>query len=146
MTRLGASHATAILQRASAGGQFTGVIPTTAESTTHNGAVYEFAVDDVGGLFFWESSEPIIVDQVNIDLGANGTVTINLVNLDANNLPVVGESWQLFTQAGARYVALNETNFKYVVLPKQAIQIISSGSASAKIAQVLGMIERSYTH
>jgi len=146
MARLGASHSTAIIQRASAAGQFTGVIPTTAQSTTHNGSVYEFAVDTVGGLFFWETSEPMIIDQVNIDLGANGTVTINLVNLDGSNLPVAGESWQLFTQAGARYVALNETNFKYVVLPKQAIQIISSGSASAKIAQILGMIERAYTH
>lgn len=146
MARIGATHATAILQRATAGGQFTGVIPTTDETTTHHGAVYEFAVDDVGGLFFWNTTEPIIVDQINIDLGANGTVTINLVNLDDDNLPVAGESWQLFTQAGARYTALNETNFKYTVLPNQAIQIISSGSAAVKIAQVVGMVERAYTH
>jgi hypothetical protein len=146
MARLGATHATSIIQRASGAGQFTGVIPTTAESTTHNGAVYEFAVDAVGGLFFWETAEPMMVDQVLIDLGANGTVFIYLVNLDANNLPVAGEQWQLFTQAGARYVALNETNFKYVLLPKQAIQIVSSVSASAKIAQVTGMVERAYTH
>jgi hypothetical protein len=146
MTRLGASHSTAILQRASAAGQFTGVIPTTAETTTHNGAVYEFAEDAVGGLFFWETSEPMMVDQINIDLGAAGTVFINLVNLDDDNMPVAGESWQLFTQAGQRYVALNETSFKYVLLPEQGIQIVSSLSAAAKIAQVIGMIERAYTH
>lgn len=146
MARLGATHATAILQRINATQQFTGVISGGDESTTHHGAVYEFAADDAGGLFFWETAEPIIVDQINIDLGASGTVTINLVNLDANNLPVAGELWQLFTQAGSRYVSLDETNFKKVVLPNQAIQIVSSGSAAAKIAQVVGMVERAYTH
>jgi hypothetical protein len=146
MARLGSSFSTAILQRVTAGGQFDGTTPNTAETTTHNGSVYEYAVDSNGGLFYWETSEAIMVDQINVDLGAAGTVTINLVNLDANNVPVAGESWQLFTQAAARYTSLNETNFKITVLPKQAIQIISSGSASAKIAQVVGMIERSYTH
>jgi hypothetical protein len=146
MARLGASHSTAILQRINAAQQFTGVISTGAQSTTHNGTVYEFAAANVGGLFFWESSEPIMVDQINIDLGAAGDVTINLVNLDANNAPVAGELWQLHAATNTRYVSLDETNFKKTLLPKQAIQIISTGSAAAKIAQVLGMIERAYTH
>ena len=146
MARRPASHSTAILQRINAAQQFTGVISPGAESTTHNGSVYEFAAADAGGLFYWDGSEPVMVDQINIDLGANGDVVINLVNLDANNTPIAGESWQLFTQAGARYVFLDETKFKCTLLPKQAIQVISTVAATAKIAQVVGMIERAYTH
>lgn len=146
MTRFGASHSTAILQRINANQQFTGVISTGAQSITHHGTVYEFAAANVGGLFYWETAEPIMVDQINIDLGAAGDVTINLVNLDSNNAPIAGESWLLHSATNTRYVSLDETNFKKTVLPKQAIQIISSGSAAAKIAQVVGMIERAYTH
>lgn len=146
MTRYGASYSTSILQRISAGNQFDGTLSGGAESTTRNGSVYEFAADNNGGLFFWETKEPIVVDQIIVNLGASGTVTVNLVNLDSNNAPIAGETWQLFTQSDQQYLALNETNFKYILLPGQAIQIISSGSAAAKIAQVYGMIERFYTH
>ena len=144
MPRPAANYPTAILQRINAAQQFNGALPGTAESTTRGGSMYEYAASDVGGLFYWDNQEPMVVDQILVDLGATGTCDVYLVNLDDNNAVVATERWRLYTTAADRYISLNHATLELIMLPKQAIQIVSGTSTAVKTAIVAGSIERAY--
>lgn len=144
MARPAANYPTGILQRINAAQQFTGAAHPGAQTTTRNGSMYEYAAADAGGLFYWDNQEPMVIDQILVDLGATGTCDIYLVNLDANNAVIAGERWRIHTSPSGQYIALNHATLELVVGPKQAIQIISGTSAAAKTALVTGSIERAY--
>lgn len=142
MSRRPASYPTAILQRITATNQFDGTLSAGAESTTRNGSMYEFAAAAAGGLFYWDNSEPMVIDQVLVDLGAAGNCEIYIVNLDAAYAPITTERWQIANELNVRYVEINKGSTQITLLPFQALQIVSTASAAAKTALVTGAIER----
>jgi hypothetical protein len=154
--RLASTAATAIQQRIAAGGNFDGTLPQDsghrADSPLYQpgNSIYKYAPIDKGGLFFWHNTEPLVLSQIHLDLGAASDVSIKLVNLDPvhinDDVPTVlaGESMLIEQATGVTYMALDEARLKTILLPYQGIQILSTANAAAQIAQVLASIERTY--
>lgn len=155
--RLAMTNATAIQQRVASGKIFTGALPQNgavrADSPLDLGySIYKYAqlAADGGGLFFWNNIEPLVCSQIHVDLGAAGDITISLVNLDPtkvnDDLPSVlsGESMIIEQATGVRFIALDEARFKTILLPYQAIQLVTTASGQAQIAQVVASLERTY--
>jgi hypothetical protein len=155
--RLAQSISTAIQQRVAATKKFTGALPqlgaVRADSPIARGnCLYKYAqlAADGGGLFFWNNAESLILSQIHLDLGAAGDTTISIVNLDPatlnDDLPAViaGESMPISITTAQRLVVLNEAQLKTVLLPYQGIQIVTTNSGAAQIAQVTVSIERTF--
>jgi 3-hydroxymyristoyl/3-hydroxydecanoyl-(acyl carrier protein) dehydratase len=155
--RIAQSASTAIQQRVAATKNFTGALPQAAgvraDSPVGPGnSLYKYAelAANGGGLFFWNNNEPLICSQIHVDLGAAGDITVSLVNLDPtkvdDDLPgaLAGESIIIEQSTGVRFIALDEARFKTVLLPFQAIQIVTTASGAAQIAQVVASLERTY--
>lgn len=145
--RLAGNFSMAIQQRVGAAHQFDGTLPTA--DAVQTGLIFKYSVQNAGGLFFFNNNESIIVSQFHVDIGASGDINIYLVNLDPNSpptapVPLAGESILIETQTGVQSVALDEAHFKVVLLPGQALQLVTASSASAKIAQCVGALERTY--
>lgn len=155
--RYAMTNPTAIQQRVASGKIFTGALPQAgavrADSPLDKGAsIYKYAqlAADGGGLFFWNTPEPLVCSQIHVDLGAAGDVTIKLVNLDPAHLnddtPTIlsGEAITIEAATGVSFMALDEARFKTVLLPYQGIQIITTASGQPQIAQVVASLERTY--
>lgn len=155
--RLAMTNPTAIQQRVASGQTFTGALPQAgavrADSPLDAGAsIYKYAplAASGGGLFFWNTYEPLVCSQIHVDLGAAGDITVKLVNLDPSkindDLPAAlsGEAITIEAATGVTFIALDEARFKTVLLPYQGIQIITTASAAAQIAQVVASLERTY--
>lgn len=149
------SWSTAIQQRISAAGNFDGTLPQAAsvraDSPLNPGnALYKYPVAAKGGLFFWNNNEPLVCTQIHVDLGASSDVTIKICNLDPtkvnDDLPasVVGEDITIEQSTGVTFLALDEARFKVILLPYQAIKIVSTANATAQIAQVIASLERTF--
>lgn len=156
-SRIATSISTAIQQQVVATKKFTGALPqlagVRADSPLQPGnSCFKYAqlAADGGGLFFWNNSEPLILSQIHLDLGANGDSTISIVNLNPttlnDDLPAVlaGESFPISILAATRFVVLNEAQLKTVLLPYQAIQIVTTNSGAAQIAQVTASLEKTF--
>lgn len=154
--RVPQSVATAIQQRITSGNHFDGTLPQDtghrADSPlyTPGNAIYKYPAESAGGLFFWNSPEPLVCSQIHIDLGAAANITVSIVNLDPthinDDLPSVlsGESLIIEQATNVQYMALDEARFKTVLLPYQAISIVTTASGAAQIAQVVASLERTY--
>jgi hypothetical protein len=147
IARTAGNYSMAIQQRIAAAHQFDGTLP--AADCSQVGLIYKYTEQNAGGLFFFNNNESIIISQFHVDLGASGDLTLSIVNLDPASpasapTPLAGESIMVESVTGQQFVALDEARFKIVLLPGQALQLISSGSAVAKIAQCVGAIERTY--
>lgn len=155
--RIAGTASTAIQQRMASGHLFTGALPQAAgvradSPVGTDKSIFKYAqlAADGGGLFFWNNNEPLICSQIHIDLGAAGDITINLVNLDPtkveDDLPAIlaGESMLIEQATGVRFIALDEARFKTTIMPYQGIQIITTNSSAAQIAQVVASLERGY--
>lgn len=155
--RLPYTQSTAIQQRITAGNTFNGTFPTgdcplANASGSPGPMIYKFGAQAAGGLFFWDTNEPVICGQFHIDVGSSADIKLYLVNLDPTTCKIgstptvlTGESILIEEQTGANYVALDEARFKTVLLPYQALQLIVSGATgTAMIAQAVGSIERTY--
>lgn len=155
--RLAQSISTAIQQRVAATKKFTGALPqlagVRADSPLAIGnCMFKYAAlaADGGGLFFWNTYESLILSQIHLDLGANGDATISIVNLNPttvnDDLPAVvaGESMLISSTTAQRLVVLNEAQLKTVLLPYQGIQIVTTNSGAAQIAQVTASLERTF--
>jgi len=147
--RLAQSISTAIQQRVAATKRFTGALPqlgaVRADSPLAVGnCVYKYAplAGDGGGL--------LILSQIHLDLGANGDTTISIVNLNPATInddlpaPLAGESMPISITVAQRLVVLNEAQLKTVLLPYQGIQIVTTNSGAAQIAQVTASLERTF--
>lgn len=112
--------------------------------------MYKYPVALKGGLFFWNTNEPLVCTQIHVDLGASSDVTIKIVNLDPakvnDDLPasIVGEDITIEQLTGVTFLALDEAKFKVILLPYQAIKIVSTANAAAQIAQVVASLERTF--
>ncbi len=155
--RVPGAYSTAIQQRVAATKIFNGTLPQAgavrADSPLDTGmSIYKYAqlAADGGGLFFWNCNEALVCSQVHVDLGAAGDITVNLVNLDPSAInadsPTIlsGESMMIAQATAVRFIALDEARLKTVMLPYQAIQIITTASGQAQIAQVVASLERQF--
>lgn len=154
-SREAASWSTAVQQKITSGGNFDGTLPQTAgvradSPLLQGNAIYKYPAAAKGGLFYWSNREPLVCTQIRIDLGAASDVTIKLCNLNVStindDLPstTAGEDITIGQATGVTFLALDETKFKVVILPFQAIKIISTANANAQIAQVIASIERMF--
>jgi len=154
--RLASTAATAIQQRITAGGHFDGTLPQDsghrADSPLYQpgNSIYKYAASALGGLFFWSNVEPLVLSQIHLDLGAAADVSIKLVNLDPAHInddaPTIlaGESMLIEQATGVTFMALDESKLKTILLPYQGIQIVTTASGAAQIAEVLASLERTY--
>ena len=116
-----------IQQIITSGSQFDGAAPTTAQ-TAANGMT-KYATDTKGGLFNFEQSEPIVVHHILADFGVDVTWSIKVVNLDALGSIISGETLIFADGTATAHVShVTEIILGY----RQAIQIITSGGASAR--------------
>lgn len=148
--RNAASTSTVIQQQITSSNYFDGTFPTGDSPVDASNAMYKYTAQTAGGLFYWDTREPMIISQIHIDTGGTGDVTISLVNLNPASVvagsPTVlsGETMIIEQQTAARFIALDEARFKTVLLPFQAIQIVTTASGAAQIAQVVGSFERTF--
>jgi hypothetical protein len=143
------STSTAIQQRINAGSLFTGVLPAGDAPLDAGHSIYKYAAGVLGGLFFWNVREPIICSQIHLDLGAPGDVTVSLVNLDPATIDTVpavlaGEEIIIEQATAVRFIALDEARFKTVLLPFQAIRVVTAVTAAAQVCQAVASLERTY--
>ena len=147
--RIAQSASSAIQQRITSGGFFDGTLPTGDSPIGADYTIYKYAPQAAGGLFFWNVREALICSQIHIDLGAAANVTVKIVNLDPTTFTtaptiLVGETITIEQATGVTYIALDEARFKTVLLPFQAIQIITTTSGAIQVAQVIASLERTY--
>lgn len=157
--RVPGNTSTAIQQRVASGKVFNGTLPQAtgpvrADSPLYvpGNSIYKYAqlANDGGGLFFWNTNEPLVCSQIHVDLGGSGNITVSIVNLDPAHInddsPTIltGESITIEAATSVTFIALDEARFKTILLPYQGIQIVTTASGGAQIAQVLASLERSY--
>lgn len=149
--RFAASYSTAIQQRIASGSFFDGAFPAGDSPASGTGqAIYKYAEGTVGGLFFWDANEPVICSQFHISLGGAADVSLYLVNLDPASIlagapvPLANESILIEQATGATFVALDEARFKTVLLPGQALKLVTTSSSAKQIAQAIASLERTY--
>lgn len=154
--RTPSSVAMAIQQRISAAGNFNGTLPQAsghrADSPLYQpgNSIYKYAPAAAGGLFFWNTVEPLVCSQIHVSSTAAMDVSISLVNLDPatinDDLPAIlaGESMLIEQATGVTFMALDEARFKTCLLPYQGISITTTANAAAQIAQVVASLERMY--
>jgi hypothetical protein len=122
---------------------FDGTVPTTSASLV-NYTTYRFPSDVGGGLFYWDNREPMICDQLYVNMnGVAGNVTLSLVNLDSTLTPISGEEVILETASLVTWLAFNESNFKVTVLPYQALKLVTTGTG-AQLARAVASYERTF--
>lgn len=153
--RIAQSISTAIQQRITAGNFFDGTLPQAGghrddSPLTQGNSIYKYAANTAGGLFFWKGVESLVCSQIHIALGAAANVTVSIVNLDPatveDDLPatIAGEDVIIEQATGVTFMALDEARFKTILLPYQAIKIVTTASGAAQIAQVVASLERTY--
>ncbi len=146
--RFPAAHSTGIQQRCTSGHYFDGTIPAgdtgDAGAPDQNG-LYKYAPDTAGGLFVWNVNEPIIVTQMHVDMGGTSDAVVSIVNLDGTGTPLAGEAVIVAQAAAVRFLALDETHFRVVLLKNQALKLVTTSSgAVVQVAQVLASLERTF--
>ena len=141
-SRTPSTVATAIQQRITAGGHFDGTLPQDtghrADSPLYQpgNAIYKYAPGAAGGLFFWNTVEPLVCSQIHISSPSAMDVTISIVNLDPTTLeddaPAVlaGETMIIEQATGVTFMALDEARLKTLLLSFQGIQIVTTFSAA----------------
>lgn len=150
VARTPASYSTAIQQRITSGNHFDGTLPSGNSPLDASNALYKYSAAAAGGMFFWNVLEPIVVSQLHVDLGGSGNVTVSIANLDPTTInnasPTVlsGESMTIETATAVTFIALDEARFKTILLPYQAILLVTTASGAAQIAQCVASLERTY--
>ena len=120
------------------------------DSPLSNYSIYKYAPANTGGLFYFDCNEPVVISQVHVDLGGSGNFALYITNLDPASViagaptELSGEAIQIESQTGATFVALDEARFKTILLPYQALKLVTTNSSAAQIAQVVGSLERTY--
>lgn len=135
---------TAVQHTITAGSQFNGVASTGTLADLVNGT-YKYASATVGGLFTWDSNEPMVVVGIRCHMvtGTTPAWTIKLVNLDGAGSPITNEAWVIKT-ATATDIWLDESIFKTTLLSNQAIQITTTSATGILVASVVAYLERGF--
>lgn len=139
---------TVIQQKISAGSAFNGTLPVADCTVDASNAMYKYPAATAGGLFLWTTREPIVCAQLLIELGGNGNVTVDLVNInpatidDASPTVLSGEVFTLKALTGVPRLSLTEAEFALVVLPFQALRVTTTATAAAQVAQLTAYMYR----
>ena len=154
--RVAENWSTAIQQRITSGGNFDGTLPQAAgpvradSPLSQANSIYKYAATSKGGLIFWNNREPLVCTQIHVDLGAAGNVSVLLCNLDPTKVDddspatLAGEDITIEASTGVTFLALDEARFKTILLPYQAIKIVTTATAAAQIAQAVACLERTF--
>lgn len=140
------SNSTAIQQTTAAGVAFDGAYPDGSDAVDNGKGMYAYGDSPThAGLFYWNNAESIICGQFHIDLRGSGTISLYLVSIDDAGAEVAGSAILIEQQTGVTFVALDESRFKVVLLPRQALKLVTTAVGSQKqIAQAVASIERTY--
>lgn len=140
------SNSTAIQQTTAAGVAFDGSYPDGTDAVDNGKGLYTYGDSPVhAGLFYWNNQESIICGQFHIDLRGAGNISLYLVSLDGAGTEVAGSAILIESQTGVQFLALDESRFKVVLLPGQALKLVTSVIGGQKqIAQAVASIERTY--
>lgn len=135
-----------VIHKVSNAGFFNGALPASDPVNTNvnetNGTV-KYPQGTVGGLFIFDSREPILIPQVNLNLdGVNSNVAISIVNLDANLAPISGEEFLVYEASAISNVSLDETRIKFILLNRQALKVTTTATGSPQVLQVIARLER----
>lgn len=139
---------TVIQQRITEGAFFDGTMPTGDAIADRSNALYKYEAQAAGGLFLWSGREPLVLTQLLVDLGNAGDVTVKVVNIDPETIEedvptiLAGEELTYQAETGVSRLMLNETNFRITLLPFQAMQLITTGTEAAQIAQCTAYLAR----
>ena len=140
----------AIQQRVTSTNFFDGTTPAGDAPLDKGFSTYKYTASTAGGLFWWNTVDIVICSQFHISLGGSGNITVNLVNLDptsiASGSPTIlaGETMTIEAATAVTFLALDESKFKTLLLPYQAIQLITTASGAAQIAQLVGSLAKAY--
>ena len=139
-TLLPIENAPALMQLTTAGVPFDGLAPASASDpltpVQDVTGIWRYPAGAHAGLIQWNNNEPIICRQLQAGFGGSIAYSLYLVNLDEDGALIAGEKWLLRT-ATAATLSLDETNFKVVLLARQALQLITAavvGQAQSVIA------------
>lgn len=144
------SNATVIQQSTESGDAFDGGYPANGagilDSTDTGRGMYVYPdATEHAGLFYWDTSEPVIVNQFLVNLNGSGSIDLYLVSLDNAGAVIAGSAIPLRKLTSVNFMALDETVFKVVLLPRQALQLITSVVGGQKqVAQAVAAIERTF--
>lgn len=147
--RTPAATSTAIQQQISTGNFFDGTFPTGDSPLDVGFSMFQYTEQAAGGLFFWNTVEPLVCSQIHVDCGASASITIKLVNLNPATIKtasptVLSVAYTLEQAASVQFIALDEARFKTIVLPYQGIQIVTTASGAIQNAQVVASLERMF--
>jgi len=102
--------------------------------------VYSYNLASRGGIFKWNSNEPVLVTEFHCDLNGAANLTLNKVTLDANdNIVFLVE---LKAAAAVSSVSYDASAFRVTLLGNQALQLITTTSSQVQYAQAVGITER----
>lgn len=138
-----------IQQRITSGNFFNGAMPAGNAVLDASNALYKYAAAATGGLFLWTAREALVISQFLIDLGASGNVTVKVVNItpstvdDVTPTILAGEELTYQAETAVSRLMLNETNFRITLQAFQAVQLITTASGAAQIAQCTAYYARS---
>lgn len=121
---------------------FDGNAPTEGTPPTFANGTYKYEDQTKGGLFVFNTGEPVIVNRLAITI-ASGNITVNLVNLDTSGSPISGESWLIASATSVTSMWKDESSLKITVLQNQAIQVITT---TAGYATLVYSLERTFVH
>jgi hypothetical protein len=140
------SYSTAIQQTMVASGFFNGLYPDGTDAVDNGKGLYTYGPSTTnGGLFYWNNNEPIICGQFHVDLRGSGNMSLYLVSIDSTGAVIAGSPILIEQQTAVQYVALDESRFKAVILPGQALQLVTTSvSGQIPIAQAVASIERTF--
>lgn len=151
--RLPSSSPTAIQQKTTIGGIFDGRMPVADCTLSPDFSTYDYttAAASANGLIFWNEAVPVLCTQLHVDLGGTGNIAVRIVNLDRASYataPAVaagtGQSVLVYQATATSFVTLYEGNFKLLLLPYQALQIITTTSGGVQVARAIGYAEKAY--
>lgn len=154
--RSAGSVSTGIQMRSNVNKFFDGTVPAATgaalDSPLTNYNIYKYPSADNGGLIFWNHNEPIVCGQLHVAYlgGDSGNITVNLVNLDPNSAdptqPTIlnGEVLLIESASAVQFISLDESKFKVLIFPGQALQVITAASVHGQILQAVASLERTY--
>lgn len=137
LRRLTKASSTMIYQKATAA--FDGTLPPTDAVLIDS--IYRYPSAAAGGLVYWESNEPVVTNQLLVQLAAVGDISLYLVNFDRTYTPLLGEEFTLAVKTGVTFFA--EPDYEIVLLPWQGLKIVSTRPGQLLIA---GSHERTFYH
>lgn len=122
------------------GHDFNAALPTTFGAITVANGLNKFPIDTVGGLFNFEQHENIIITQFSFNFGGSVAYTLNIINTDASNSILAGETITVAGGTASTFHALP----RLTLSARQMLQLVTTGGVGAMVARVYAVQERGF--